>query len=153
MAPWSRDRRSGSLTCRHRVCSAATSLDAPVATAATGTDVRRLDIMLGYGAGCVSALLIGGAIADVRAQAESAVHLCVAADGVMTLASGPQCGANQKDLYFQQSSGAPGSAGQSPASSADTGAGNGSPNGDSAAMTKRLNDLERALRELEDAAR
>jgi hypothetical protein len=99
--------------------------------------------VLAFTVGCLASAVFAWFAADLRAQGPEGIHVCVAPDGVMRLAPGPQCPAGHESLYFKKPEieiKAP-----DPVSGSSTNCG--------ASIDKvRLAELERQLKNLEDAA-
>ncbi|HMF11125.1 MAG TPA: hypothetical protein VKE94_02435 [Gemmataceae bacterium] len=99
--------------------------------------MKRLELMLGFTTGCVVAGLCAWAVTDLRAQTQPGIHVCIATDGVMRLATGDTCPPNQQSVYFQKAEG-----------DLDDAKPDSSP---CASEARRIAALERQIKELEDA--
>lgn len=105
--------------------------------------MKRFSQLLGFTAVCVTAGLVAWLATDLRAQSEEGIHVCVAPDGVMRLAAGPACPAGQQSLYFKKP--------EIEIKLPETVPGQSNCEGASI-VNVRMRELERQLKNLEDAA-
>ena len=96
---------------------------------------------LTFAAGFLTAAGLAVLVADVGAQADEGIHVCVAPDGVMHLARTPACPPDQKSLYFKK----PEADLEAPKPTPDSTA------SQSSVDQARLDSLQREVSELEQA--
>lgn len=103
--------------------------------------LTRVNSAAAFAGGFLTAAALAWTVVGVSAQGDPGIHVCVAADGTMRMASSATCGSGQQSVYFQK----PSASVSAP-----------KPTPDSAACQSQIDQakldvLERHVRELEDA--
>jgi hypothetical protein len=95
-----------------------------------------------FASGCVATSLVAWLAPGLRAQSENVINVCVEPDGIMRVVDSPQCPPGQERLFFKKP--------DVEVSKPDDQ--NGSPDNQASMLKVRIAELERQLKNLEDAA-